>query len=142
MIRFSLSCDHGHDFEGWFSTGADFDRQVGMGLVSCPVCQSVQVSKLLMAPSVTTARQKEATQMLAMTAAHKQALAKIREAVAEIKANAEDVGSRFPDEARKIHYGEADARGIIGQASAEEARALVDEGIEISAFPVLPDDVN
>lgn len=142
MIRFSLSCDTGHAFEGWFSNNAEFDRQKDSGLLSCPVCGSVAVSKLLMAPAVTTGRQKEATHAIAVDAAQRAALAKLREAVAEIRAQSEDVGERFPEEARKIHYGEADARGIIGQASAVEVRALLDEGIEIAPLPTLPDDVN
>jgi hypothetical protein len=142
VIRYALSCDNTHEFEGWFSEGADFDRQVETGFLTCPVCGSSAVSKLLMAPSVSTARQKQALQTLAMDAAQRQAIAKFKEAVAAIKANSEDVGTKFPEEARKIHYGEADARGIIGQATPTEARALIDEGIEIAAIPTLPDDVN
>ncbi|WP_454852090.1 DUF1178 family protein [Rhizobium binxianense] len=142
MIRYSLTCENAHEFEGWFSESADFDRQVASGFLTCPVCNSSSVSKLLMAPSVSTARKKEETQTLAMNAARREAFLKLKEAVAAIKANAEDVGTRFPEEARKIHYGEADARGIIGQATIDEAQALVEEGIEIAALPVLPEDVN
>lgn len=142
MIRYSLGCDNGHEFEGWFSESADFDRQVASGFLTCPTCGSANVSKMLMAPSVSTARTKEALTTLAMDAARKQAIDKLREAVATIKANAEDVGGKFPEEARKIHYGEADARGIIGQATMDEARALVEEGIDIAPLPMLPDDVN
>ncbi|HEX5935245.1 MAG TPA: DUF1178 family protein [Pseudorhizobium sp.] len=142
MIRYSLICDNAHDFEGWFSESADFDRQVETGFLTCPVCNSASVSKSLMAPSVSTARKKEQKQAVAMDLAQKQVMAKLREAVASIKANAEDVGEKFPEEARKIHYGEADARGIIGQASPEEARSLVEEGIEIAPLPVLPEDAN
>lgn len=142
MIRYGLKCDHGHEFEGWFAESADFDRQVATGFLTCPTCGSAAVSKLLMAPSVSTARKKEERQTLVMDAARAEALAKLKEAVTAIKANAEDVGTRFPEEARKIHYGEADARGIIGQATPHEAQALVEEGIEIAALPILPDDVN
>jgi hypothetical protein len=142
VIRYSLGCDNGHEFEGWFSESADFDRQVASGFLTCPSCSSANVSKMLMAPSVSTARTKEALTTLAMDAARKQAIDKLREAVATIKANAEDVGGKFPEEARKIHYGEADARGIIGQATMDEARALVEEGIDIAPLPMLPDDVN
>ena len=142
MIRYSLTCENAHEFEGWFSESADFDRQVASGFLTCPVCNSSSVSKLLMAPSVSTARKKEETQTLAMDAARRETFLKLKEAVAAIKANAEDVGTRFPEEARKIHYGEADARGIIGQATSAEAQALVEEGIEIAALPVLPEDVN
>ncbi|MDK4714781.1 DUF1178 family protein [Rhizobium sp. CNPSo 4039] len=142
MIRYSLTCDNAHEFEGWFSESADFDRQVASGFLTCPVCNSAAISKQLMAPSVSTARKKDEMQTLAMDTARKQAMAKLKEAIDAIKANAEDVGAKFPEEARKIHYGEADARGIIGKATPDEAQALVEEGIEIAAIPVLPDDVN
>lgn len=142
MIKYSLSCDQAHQFEGWFSTGADFDAQVKSGFLTCPTCGSASISKTLMAPSVSTARKKEAKQQMVMDVARQEMVAKLKEAVATIKANAEDVGERFPEEARKIHYGEADARGIIGQASIGEVKDLLDEGIEIAPLPVLPDDVN
>lgn len=142
MIRYSLICQNAHEFEGWFSEGADFDRQVASGFLTCPVCNSASISKSLMAPSVSTARKKDEMQSVAMDAARREAFLKLKEAVAAIKANSEDVGTRFPEEARKIHYGEADARGIIGQATPDEAEALVEEGIEIAALPVLPEDVN
>ncbi|WFU01298.1 DUF1178 family protein [Rhizobium sp. CB3171] len=142
MIRYSLRCDSAHEFEGWFSESADFDRQVASGFLTCPVCNSGAISKLLMAPSVSTARKKEEVQTLAMDTARKEALNKLKEAVDAIKANAEDVGTKFPEEARKIHYGEADAKGIIGKATPDEAQSLVEEGIEIAAIPVLPDDIN
>jgi hypothetical protein len=142
LIRYSLSCDNAHEFEGWFSESADFDRQVASGFLTCPVCNSAVISKLLMAPSVSTARKKDEMQTLAMDLARKEAMTKLKEAVDAIKANAEDVGAKFPEEARKIHYGEADARGIIGKATPDEAQALVEEGIEIAAIPVLPDDIN
>ncbi|MBB3527538.1 DUF1178 family protein [Rhizobium redzepovicii] len=142
MIRYSLTCDNAHEFEGWFSESADFDRQVATGFLTCPVCHSAAVSKLLMAPSVSTARRKDERQTLAMDAMRQEALQKLKQAVAAVKANSEDVGTQFPEEARKIHYGEADARGIIGQATVDEAQALLEEGIEIAAIPVLPEDVN
>ncbi|MDK4704428.1 DUF1178 family protein [Rhizobium sp. CNPSo 4062] len=142
MIRYSLTCDNAHEFEGWFSESADFDRQVASGFLTCPVCNSAAISKQLMAPSVSTARKKDEMQTLAMDAARKEAMTKLKEAVDAIKANAEDVGTKFPEEARKIHYGEADARGIIGKATPDEAQALVEEGIEIAAIPVLPEDIN
>jgi hypothetical protein len=142
LIRYSLICDKGHDFEGWFSQSGDFDHQKASGFLSCPTCGSLEVSKVLMAPSVSTARQKEAVHALAVTEAQKTAMAKLKEAITAIRANSEDVGERFPEEARKIHYGEAEARGIIGEASLAEVKALVDEGIEIAPLPVLPDDAN
>lgn len=142
MIRYSLICDHGHEFEGWFSESADFDRQKESGFLSCPVCSSLAISKTLMAPSVATARKKEEGQKLVFDQVQKEAFLKLKEAVAAVKANSEDVGERFPEEARKIHYGETEARGIIGNATPDEVHALIDEGIEVAPLPVLPDDVN
>ena len=142
MIKYSLSCDEGHGFEGWFSGSEDFDRQVASGLLSCPVCNSLSVSKALMAPAVSTARKKEEKQAVAMDVARREAMAKLREAVAAIKANTEDVGERFPEEARKIHYGESDARGIVGQASLVEVHELLEEGIEVAPLPILPEEAN
>ena len=142
MIRYSLACDNGHAFEGWFSGSSDFDRQVEAGFLTCPVCNSAVISKSLMAPSVSTARRKEEKQAVASGLAQRQAMSRLREAVAAIKANAENVGDKFPEEARKIHYGETDARGIIGEASLEEARSLIEEGIEVAPLPVLPEDAN
>ncbi|OCP35086.1 DUF1178 family protein [Ensifer sp. LC163] len=142
MIRYTLSCDQGHAFEGWFSSSDDFERQMDRKLVSCPTCNSTSVAKQLMTPSIATARKKEATRALVMDQAQKETVAKIRELVKAVRENAEDVGDRFPEEARKIHYGEADERGLIGQATVEEAVALLEEGIAIAPLPVLPDEVN
>jgi hypothetical protein len=142
VIKYSLCCDKAHTFEGWFSESADFDRQVESGFLTCPVCNSGQISKSLMAPSVSTARKKEAKRQMAMDLVRQEAMAKLKEAVANICANADDVGEKFPEEARKIHYGEADARGIVGQASLDEVRDLLDEGIDVAPLPVLPEDGN
>ncbi|MCR6501748.1 DUF1178 family protein [Shinella sp. CPCC 101442] len=142
MIRYELSCDNGHTFEGWFGSADDFDRQQKMALVSCPTCGSAHVAKRLMAPSVSTARKKETRQEMVMQAGQKEMINKLREIVTTIRANSEDVGERFPEEARKIHYGETEQRGLIGKASAEEVRDLLDEGVEIAPLPILPDDTN
>lgn len=142
MIRYELSCDNGHAFEGWFGSAGDFDRQQTMALVSCPSCGSVHVAKRLMAPSVSTARKKERRQELVVQAGQKEMMAKLREVVTTIRANSEDVGERFPEEARKIHYGETEQRGLIGRASAEEVRDLLEEGVDVAPLPVLPDDTN
>lgn len=142
MIRYSLACDRAHSFEGWFSSSADFDAQLESGFLTCPVCGSASISKALMAPSVATARKQEERQQVAMDQARREAIAKLREAVQTIRSSAEDVGERFPEEARKIHYGEADQRGIIGQASLDDVRELIDEGIEVAPLPVLPEDAN
>lgn len=140
MIHYSLQCEQEHGFEGWFASIADFDRQKVAGFVTCPFCASKNVSKMLMAPNVATGRQKDKTQAVVMDNMRRDMIAKIKDAVKEIRANADDVGERFPEEARKIHYGETEARGIIGQASPDEAQALTEEGIEIAALPVFPDD--
>ena len=142
MIKYSLSCENAHQFEGWFSTSADFDSQVKSGFLTCPTCHSASISKTLMSPSVSTARKKEAKREMVMDMARQEAIAKIKQVIAEIKTNAEDVGEKFPEEARKIHYGEADARGIIGQASLFEVKELLEEGIDVAPLPVLPEDAN
>lgn len=142
MIRYELSCDNGHAFEGWFGSADDFDRQQKMALVSCPTCGSAHVAKRLMAPSVSTARKKQQRQDLAVQTGQREMMTKLREIVSTIRANSEDVGERFPEEARKIHYGETEQRGLIGRATAEEVRDLLDEGVEVAPLPVLPDDTN
>ncbi|MCQ4632764.1 DUF1178 family protein [Shinella sp. CPCC 100929] len=142
MIRYELSCDNGHTFEGWFGSADDFDRQQKMALVSCPTCGSAHVAKRLMAPSVSTARKRKRRQELVVQAGQKEMMGKLREIVTAIRANSEDVGERFPEEARKIHYGETEQRGLIGRASAEEVRDLLEEGVEVAPLPVLPDETN
>ncbi len=142
MIRYELSCDNGHAFEGWFGSADDFDRQQKMALVSCPTCGSAHVAKRLMAPSVSTARKKQQRQDLAVQTGQREMMTKLREIVSTIRANSEDVGERFPEEARKIHYGETEQRGLIGRATAEEVRDLLEEGVDVAPLPVLPDDTN
>jgi hypothetical protein len=142
LIRYELSCDNGHTFEGWFGSADDFDRQQKMALVSCPTCGSAHIAKRLMAPSLSTARKKERRQEMVVQAGQKEMMNKLREIVATIRENSEDVGERFPEEARKIHYGETEQRGLIGRASAEEVRELLDEGVEVAPLPVLPDETN
>ena len=142
MIRYELSCDNGHAFEGWFGSADDFDRQQKMALVSCPTCDSAHVAKRLMAPSVSTARKKQQRQDLAVQTGQREMMTKLREIVSTIRANSEDVGERFPEEARKIHYGETEQRGLIGRATAEEVRDLLEEGVDVAPLPVLPDDTN
>ncbi len=142
MIRFSLHCSAGHEFEGWFSRNADFEDQRQRGLVTCPQCGASDVRKALMAPRVATSRAREEKKTLALNGAQAEQLAKIKEMVRAIRDSSEDVGERFPEEARKIHYGEAEERGIIGKADAEEARALIEEGIALAPLPVFPDEVN
>ena len=129
MIVFDLRCGDGHCFEAWFRDGATFDAQAAAGEVACPVCGDTGVAKAPMAPNVARkARAREAEQ-----AARK--LWALRE---HVEKTCEHVGERFPEEARKIHYGEVDQRNIYGQASAEEACELHDEGVEFGALPWMP----
>ena len=141
MIRFSLHCDKDHEFEAWFSSSTDFDSQTERGLVECPVCGSRQVGKALMAPAVAVSKQ-PGQRSLAMDPERREMMRKIREMVQAVKMNSEDVGERFAEEARKIHHGETEARGIYGKASGDEARSLIEEGIEIAPLPDLPDDLS
>lgn len=141
MISFNLHCDRNHEFEGWFSSSADFDAQIERKLVSCPVCGSTAISKALMAPAVSVSRDKD-TRPLALDPEKREMMRKLRQMVAAVRENAEDVGERFPEEARKIHHGETEARGIVGKASRDDAKALIEEGIDIAPLPELPEDLS
>jgi hypothetical protein len=142
VIRYSLKCENAHEFEGWFSSSDDFDSQIKRGFLTCPSCDSAKIEKSLMAPSLATARRKQASRELIIDEAQKKALAQVKSAIDTIKANSEDVGERFPEEARKIHYGESEERGIIGQASLKETKELLEEGISVLPLPELPDNQN
>ena len=160
MISFTLSCEHGHRFDGWFRGSDDFEDQRKRGLLSCPTCGSHAVDKALMAPQVSTARQRDAARLESIeaqsettkvvatppTAQVPEPVKAVMEAVRTLRKKVEevgdDVGNRFAEEARKIHYGEADERLIYGEASKEDAEALSDEGIEVAVLPVLPEDRN
>lgn len=141
MIRFSLHCGSSHDFEGWFRNNEDFDAQIARNLVQCPVCHSANVTKALMAPSVSTGRSQEKI-AAAMGEAQQKILAEMRELSRKVKENADYVGDKFAEEARKIHHGEAETRGIYGEATRDEITSLVDDGVEIMPLPVLPEDYN
>jgi len=141
VIRFSLVCEHDHDFDGWFRNGNDFDSQQKRGLISCPACGSAKVGKALMAPAVSTGRNKESL-ALAMNDEQRRALTQLKTLADKARENADYVGDRFADEARKIHFGEAEARGIYGEATPDEARGLAEDGVEFMPLPVFPDDHN
>ena len=141
MIRFSLHCDHGHEFEGWFRDNADFDRQTERRLVSCPACNSPDIQKSLMAPAVSTSRAKEQV-AVAANEAQKQVLEQMRELARKVRENADYVGDQFAEEARKIHFGETEARGIYGEASKEDVHSLIEDGVEVMPLPVFPEDKN
>ena len=141
MIRFSLSCDQEHDFEAWFRNNDDFDRQKKRGLVECPACGSHRIEKALMAPAVSTGRRQDRI-ALAMSAEQRQAMAQMKALSEKIRENAENVGPKFAEEARKIHFGETEARGIYGEATQEEARGLAEDGVGFMPIPVFPEDRN
>lgn len=141
MIRFSLICENGHEFEAWFRSNDDYDSQVKRGFVECHACGSAKVSKALMAPAVSTGKRRE-TLALAAGEEQKKMLAQLKEMTEKMRQNAEDVGDRFADEARKIHFGETEQRGIYGKATAEEARGLAEDGVEFMPLPVFPDERN
>jgi hypothetical protein len=146
MKVLNLRCNHDHAFEGWFASEADFQDQAGRGVVECPLCGSPQVARLPSAPrlNLSGARAPEPAAQAATPAvpantstpapATRQAL--WLQAVAQVLQNTDDVGERFPEEARRIHYGEVPNRGIRGQASADERAALAEEGIEVMPLPL------
>ena len=142
MIRYSLSCDSGHDFEGWFASSDAFDTQKAHGSVTCPACGSSEVEKALMAPNVATSRKKDSVRLAANVPDRQEVVATLRKLRQHMTENADYVGPKFAEEARKIHYNESEKRGIYGEASSEEASALADEGIEFHPLPVLPEDHN
>lgn len=141
MIRFSLICKHDHEFEAWFRSSEDFDSQRRRGFVDCPTCGTASVEKALMAPAVSTSKKKE-KMALAMGEAQRRALEDMKALAAKVRENADYVGDKFAEEARKIHFGEADARGIYGEATLEEAKGLAEDGVEFMPIPVFPDDRN
>jgi hypothetical protein len=134
MIKYNLICRHDHAFEAWFSSSADYDVQRKKRLVGCPFCGSAKVEKAIMAPNVATSRKKDA-----VAAQQKEAMALMNKAADKIRKEIEDkcdyVGDKFADEARAIHYGEKEERGIYGEASAKEAADLQDEGVGIAPLP-------
>lgn len=142
MIKFSLVCHEGHEFEGWFQSGAAYEAQSARTLVVCPHCGSHIVDKAVMAPAV--AKRSESEPEVGPQAplpAHEQYqfLRKLRE---EIHTKAEYVGGRFAEEARKIHFNESEQRGIYGEASPDEVKELAEDGVPFLPIPRLPEDLN
>jgi hypothetical protein len=168
MIRYSLVCDRKHDFEIWFKNSADYDKQAKRGLVTCPACGSEKVEKALMAPSLGRGTKKgtsdapaievppapvetpavEAPSPVAMvspqmmTPQEQELRSKLKELREHLTKNSENVGSKFPEVARKMHYGEVEHKSIYGEASPQEAKELHEEGVEFHPIPVLPDEHN
>lgn len=129
MIRYSLRCDKGHDFDGWFRSAADFDRQNDSGLVSCTICGSVVITKALMAPAVAAKRTDPAPDP------KPHPLEQLRR---EVEANSDYVGMRFAAEARAMHEGQSESRAIHGEARLEDARKLLEDGIPVAPLPFRP----
>jgi len=141
LIRFSLHCEHAHEFEGWFRSNDDFDTQKKRGFVECPACGSNKVEKALMAPAVSTSRKQE-KMALAMGEQQRRAMAELKALSQKMRENADYVGDKFAEEARKIRFCEMEARGIYGEATAEEANGLIDDGVDFMPIPVFPDEQN
>ncbi|MEO8420995.1 MAG: DUF1178 family protein [Hyphomicrobium sp.] len=139
MIKYRLQCTHGHEFEGWFASSASYDSQVEAGQLTCPECNSREVGKSIMAPNVATRARPDGPAEDDVPFRYRNL---VREVTRVLTTSSEDVGARFPEEARKIHYREVEQRAIRGTASLDEARALVEEGVEIMALPRLPEDTN
>lgn len=145
MIKYALRCAQDHEFEAWFASGASYEKQAQAEQICCPICGSREVSKAIMAPAVsagtreTQPSQGGASEPPEIDPSFVELLREFRRSVV---ANSEDVGSRFPEEARKIHHGETQARSIRGTATGDEAEALSEEGIEIIPIPPLPEDSN
>ena len=164
MIRYALVCAKGHAFESWFADSAAYEKQVKRSLVACPQCGSAKVEKAIMAPRLSTSKKRKAAQApveapmpaeAPMAAAEAPAApvamispqesefrAKLKELRDHLVKNADHVGAKFPEEARKMHYGEIEHRSIYGEATPEEAKALVEEGVEVHPLPVLPEERN
>ena len=161
MISFNLKCAAGHGFEGWFSSSEDYDRQLEQGYVSCPMCGDGHVSKALMTPNLgakansgigqapagppVAAQDKQAAAPQGAPAAPEPkavaaAYTAMRALQKKVEKECDFVGDRFAEEARRIHYGEAEERGIYGRSTPEDAQALLEEGIEVAAMPWLPPD--
>ncbi|MCP4616094.1 MAG: DUF1178 family protein [Bradyrhizobium sp.] len=158
MIRYSLRCEQDHSFESWFQDSAAYDSQVKRKLVICPMCGSAKVEKAIMAPRIVSRKGREQAPVpmeasapaeapaneptSLMMAQERELRAKIKELRDHIVKSADNVGERFPNEARAMHYGDKEHRPIYGEASPEEARALIEEGVEVSPLPTLPEDRN
>jgi hypothetical protein len=159
MIRYALRCEADHEFESWFQSSSAYETQVKRKLVNCPICNSTKVDKAIMAPRIVGKKGRgratpppEATapapeagssgSTSLMMAQEAELRAKLKELRDHIVKNADNVGERFPNEARAMHYGDKEHRPIYGEASPEEAKSLIDEGIEVSPLPTLPEDRN
>lgn len=142
MIRFALTCEKGHGFDAWFSSGDSFDEQAEAGAILCPDCGSDAVQKAPMAPAVLRGKNESPPSEGPGEGGRKHTYAVLKGLREHLEANAEDVGRAFPEEARKINSGEAEDRSIYGEATADEAKALYEEGIPVLPLPPLPEEHN
>jgi hypothetical protein len=166
MIRYALACEQGHTFETWFQNSAAYDKQAKRGLVTCPQCGSAKVEKALMTPQLSGTKKRarmsapthdepapaqvpasgptpETPAPVAMVSPQEREFRKkLKELREHLTKNADYVGQKFPEEARKMHYGEVEHRSIYGEASPQDAKELHEEGIEFHPLPVLPDERN
>lgn len=134
MIKYQLNCDGAHSFEGWFRDSVDFDAQSADGLIECPYCGSAAVRKAIMAPAISRSRSNKSRE--ARLKEIKRDMSKAMDRARDyVEKNFDYVGDKFPEEARKIHYGETDKRGIFGEASRTEVKELVEEGVNIAPLP-------
>ncbi len=142
MIAYHLHCAKEHEFEGWFANSAAFDDQLQAGTLTCPICGDTKIAKAIMAPAV----KGSVTKAKGQSEPTPEQQAKLRHYMAGyrkfVEENAEYVGKQFPEEARKIHYGETEERHIYGESTLQEAKALIDEGVEIAPIPPKPDELN
>jgi len=149
VIRYTLCCEAGHTFESWFNNSAAFDRQAARGLVACPLCGSARVEKTIMAPALgggreaaAPAAEPEKTPVAIVSKEEVEVRKKLKELRDHIVKSADYVGEKFPEEARRMHYGEIEHRSIYGEASPDAAKSLAEEGIEFHPLPRLPDERN
>ncbi|MFC0409481.1 DUF1178 family protein [Roseomonas elaeocarpi] len=149
MIHYQLRCDAGHEFDGWFHSSTGFEKMAAAALVECPVCGTTEVSRALMAPALAKGRaepaatpepapESESRQQIAAGPMPAQMLALLQRLRAEVEQNCDHVGADFAEEARRMHAGESERRGIYGEATEAEAEALLDDGIEIARIPWVP----
>lgn len=140
MITYTLNCGNGHRFDAWFRNAAAYEDQHARGIVTCPVCMSAEVDKAPMAPAIA-----RSTEKVALSAGHPQQaelVQMMRALRSKVVSEADYVGDRFAEEARKIHFREADARGIYGEATREEVTGLIEDGVDFLPLPALPEEHN
>ncbi len=141
MIHYSLICENEHKFDGWFRNAEAYERQHESGIVTCPVCTSNKVDKALMAPSVSRASSEKVS--LSIGHPEQQQLRAAMQALRDkVVSEADYVGDKFAEEARKIHFKEVDARGIYGEATREEVSGLIEDGVDFMALPHVPEEHN